>query len=71
MYSKIVNPITNHKISVGSITGRKVLQIYLNQLGSSNKNIIHETFSKWKNHSRNSLMHNLAKLTQTLAKFYL
>ena len=64
MYSKIVNPITNHKISVGSITGKKVLQRYLNQLGSSNKNTEHDTFSKWKNHSRNSLMYNLTKLTE-------
>ena len=30
MYHKITNPITNRKVSIHSILGRKIIQYYLN-----------------------------------------
>ena len=32
MYHKITNPITNRKVSIHSILGRKIIQYYINEL---------------------------------------
>ena len=40
IYSKIINPKTNRKVSINSTLGKKILYNYINQLGGT-KNLIY------------------------------
>ena len=39
IYSKIINPKTNRKVSINSTLGKKILYNYINQLGGTKYSI--------------------------------